>query len=217
MVDGQHGGDSWRNILYDFQTLFTGILALGAAALTIVQSRLIDERQQNRHNDLLRIQMRPDKLRVERAEVAVDHVKKCYMLISGWRVPLIRNDGQRFSADEYQNLNVVTHITGQMSKNLAREEIREIRDLFDGTLHSHYDELKRDLEVFLNTLATLSKSDGQVVEVDIRRGLSSGFKMNDDLRRAATFAGQQQHENLLRAYNNFARSFEGLVKLYGVA
>lgn len=216
VVDGEHGGDSWRNILYDFQTLFTGILALGAAALTIVQSRLVDERQQKRHNDLLELQMRPDKLRVERAYVAYDQVKKCNMFISGWQVPPVRNDGERFSADEYRNLGMIAHIARQMSVELAREEIHQIRDLFDGSLHSHYDQLKRDLDRFSDLLKVLSKSDGQAVDTEVRPGMRTGFAMDSDMRRAAIFAGQQQHANVLRSFNSFALSFERLVWLYKI-
>ena len=216
IVDGQSGGDSWRNVLYDFQTLFTGILALGAAALTIVQSRLVDERQQKRHNDLLELQMRPDKLRVERAYVAYDQVKKCNMLISGWHVPPVRNDGERFSADEYRNLGAIAHIARQMSLELVREEMHQIRDLFDGSLHSHYDQLKRDLERFADILKVLSKSDGQTVDAEVRPGDRKGFPMNSDMRRAAIFAGEQQHANVRRAFNSFALSFEQLVRLYKI-
>lgn len=216
VVDGQSGGDSWRNILYDFQTLFTGILALGAAALTIVQSRLVDERQQKRHNDLLELQMRPDKLRVERANVVFDEVKKSLMVATGWSVPPVRNDGEKFSKDEYQTLNLIMNVVGHVRAVVVRDEVVQIRDLFDGALHSNYDQLKRDLERYFDLLLVLSRADGELVETRLRPGVEGSFPMTFEMRRAAVYATQQQQANVLRTFNQFALNFGLLVQLYRI-
>lgn len=54
-IAGREGGDPLRNLIYDFQTLITGVLALLAAGWTIAQMHAIDVRQaadQRRQNYL---------------------------------------------------------------------------------------------------------------------------------------------------------------------
>lgn len=48
---GQEGGDAWRNIIFDFQTLITGFAAVGAAFLTIAEMRLTDTAAERRHQE----------------------------------------------------------------------------------------------------------------------------------------------------------------------
>ncbi|QHG74447.1 hypothetical protein [Ensifer adhaerens] len=59
-VEGESGGNHLRNILYDFQTLITGALAVGAALATIWQMQTSDKLQERRHR-----QARYDALRNE--------------------------------------------------------------------------------------------------------------------------------------------------------
>lgn len=56
----------WRDWLYDFQSLIGGILAIVAAAFTVLQMRLSDERSERRHKEILQLQLRSDGLRLER-------------------------------------------------------------------------------------------------------------------------------------------------------
>ncbi len=66
-VKDQVGGDSWRNLIFDFQTLITGIAAVAAATLTILTMEETDRRADKRHQELIELQVRPDQLRIERA------------------------------------------------------------------------------------------------------------------------------------------------------
>lgn len=61
------GGDAWRNVIQDFQTLFAGILAVGAAYATIWQMQKTDARSDLRHQELMRLNVRADALEIERA------------------------------------------------------------------------------------------------------------------------------------------------------
>jgi hypothetical protein len=64
-VAGQ-AGDGWRNFIYDFQTLIGGGAAIVAAWLTVRQMRITDEKSEARHRELVSLQIRADRLRVER-------------------------------------------------------------------------------------------------------------------------------------------------------
>ncbi len=65
--DDRKGGDTWRNTIYDFQTLFTGLAAVAAAAMTILVMERTDARQEARHRELVRLSLRADLLRISRA------------------------------------------------------------------------------------------------------------------------------------------------------
>ncbi|MBD8686596.1 MULTISPECIES: hypothetical protein [unclassified Rhizobium] len=85
IAHGQTDGDWWRKIIFDFQTLISGIAAVLAAAFTVRQMRLSDDNSERRHRDLVReskategaqetrhqqlfeLSLRKDRLLVERA------------------------------------------------------------------------------------------------------------------------------------------------------
>lgn len=50
--------DKWYVYIYEFQTLIGGLLAVGAAFMTIRQMRKSDERADDRHDALMRLQLR---------------------------------------------------------------------------------------------------------------------------------------------------------------
>ncbi|SIR41327.1 hypothetical protein SAMN05880590_12711 [Rhizobium sp. RU35A] len=60
------GGSPWRKLIYDFQTLIAGILAICAAVGTIFQMERTERRSAERHEELVRLQTRTDKLKIER-------------------------------------------------------------------------------------------------------------------------------------------------------
>ncbi len=61
----------WRDWLYDFQSLIGGIFAIVAAAFTVLQMRISDERSERRHKEVLQLQLRADGLRLERMYFAL--------------------------------------------------------------------------------------------------------------------------------------------------
>ncbi|WP_139283802.1 hypothetical protein [Rhizobium sp. NFR12] len=67
LVKDQTGGDTWRNIISDFQTLFTGMAAVAAATWTVLTMEKTDARQEARHRELVALTIRADRLRADRA------------------------------------------------------------------------------------------------------------------------------------------------------
>ncbi|ANK73699.1 hypothetical protein FA04_14360 [Ensifer adhaerens] len=57
----------FRNVLYDFQTLITGVLALGAAWWTVHTMQIADVKVNRRHEQAMELGLRGDRLRIERA------------------------------------------------------------------------------------------------------------------------------------------------------
>ncbi|RVN34515.1 hypothetical protein [Sinorhizobium meliloti] len=54
--------DSVGKFVFDYQTLITGIMAVGAAGWTISQMRRSDERQEARHRELVILGQRPEQM-----------------------------------------------------------------------------------------------------------------------------------------------------------
>ncbi len=83
-VEGQAGGDPWRSIIFDFQTLIGGLLAIFAAWWTVDMMEKTDRAAQERHeqmlsetrntefanavrhNQIMKLDLRADMLRVDR-------------------------------------------------------------------------------------------------------------------------------------------------------
>ncbi|MGF6156989.1 hypothetical protein M2267_002244 [Ensifer sp. KUDG1] len=59
-------GDGYFEFLKEFQTLLTGLLAVGAAAYTISEMIKSDAKQEQRHRETIEISMLPSKLAVAR-------------------------------------------------------------------------------------------------------------------------------------------------------
>ncbi|RUV03491.1 hypothetical protein EOB36_05895 [Mesorhizobium sp. M6A.T.Cr.TU.017.01.1.1] len=72
-VIGFIAGMAWSDLdhqakwLYDYQTLVTGTLAVAAAFITVNAMNKTEERQQKRHEELMKLSLRPDKMAVDRA------------------------------------------------------------------------------------------------------------------------------------------------------
>ncbi|RJG46463.1 hypothetical protein [Mesorhizobium sp. DCY119] len=55
--------------LWEWQTLIAGILAVAAAGITVFQMQRIDARQHERHGEVMALNLRADRLRIQRATV----------------------------------------------------------------------------------------------------------------------------------------------------
>jgi len=72
------GAEGW---LKEYQTLVTGILAVGAALYTVRQMQSSDEKQEKRHQELIDFNLQPDRRRVAKAAQNADSFRKIATLI----------------------------------------------------------------------------------------------------------------------------------------
>lgn len=214
VVEGQDGGDAWRNIIYDFQTLFTGILAIAAASFTIIQSRIIDDRQQTRHNDLLEIQIRPDKLRVERAYEVFDRIRKFGVYVVSWEAPDSIQRGDFPSDAEFNELQYFSRVCARIAVELASDELVAIKDLFDGSLYKAYQDFTETHQRFSKYVKRLLVKDDDPIDVEIGAGIITSFPMNSEMRKSAVSAAEFQLERLKDNYSAFVVNFERMAKIY---
>ncbi|QIO60668.1 TrbC/VirB2 family protein [Rhizobium leguminosarum] len=128
--------DPWGKFVSDFQTLITGLAAVGAATWTISVMEKTDARQGERHAQLIELSLRGDRLAVERA---------IYPQVEGlsgmcWQFAFLKTG--MLKANTYrgqlsvivQYARVVETCCRDLVALLEREQLVEGSRLFDGIL-----------------------------------------------------------------------------------
>ncbi|MCJ2874815.1 hypothetical protein JUM41_11265 [Rhizobium pusense] len=134
-VKDQVGGDSWRNFIYDFQTLIGGGAAIIAAWYTVRQMQFTDEKSELRHRELVALQLRSDRLRVERMVFpSLADLLESWEVIAAFKGDVLRS----LVADEPKT---VAHVANELNKDcsqalkiLSRATFRDAVDLLDGEM-----------------------------------------------------------------------------------
>ncbi|RRN67620.1 hypothetical protein [Agrobacterium deltaense] len=115
----------WRDWLYDFQSLIGGILAVIAAAFTVLQMRISDDRSEARHKEALKLQVRADSLRFERMFFPLHDE-----LVVGLRV-----FSRGFSAENLKSLfDEINGACYDIDRAFKAQTYRDAEDLLGGTL-----------------------------------------------------------------------------------
>ena len=138
LVDGRTGGDPWRNWVYDFQTLITGLAAVGAATWTISVMESTDRKQTDRHRELVELNQRSDLRRLERAiEPQLEELEDIAVSLAGSELDPALFKDQR--GDPVYNLvtsaaaNYLTAVR-RIYDVLERKQFVDGSELFDGRL-----------------------------------------------------------------------------------
>lgn len=215
-VEDESGGDTWRNIIYDFQTLFTGILAVGAATFTILQSRKIDEAQGRRHQEMFDLHVRPDKLRLARAFSNLTAFEANKSALEKWVAPVLPEGDARFAGEEKERTLGLAAVCQVALAELSKEELENVRDLFDGDLHNQFNSLRANLKIIRRLAFEMVTPINDPYDQDIGNNIRVQTPMTVE-RRAVSFAAvATHHRNMLTYFENFLNGFEALAKLYKV-
>lgn len=218
-IKDQSGGDPWRNIIFDFQTLFTGIMAVGAATYTIMQSRIIDERQQKRHEQMFELQIRPDKLRLARAYAFVDILRKHRVALVAWEPEGLLErleDGKDFTASMKTRLMIMQAYCQLALSELAKDEMQNVKDLFDGAMHHHFNLLEQTLREIDQAFANLLTPIGALSDASHVPGVTERVPITRDRKKSALFEVEFQSAQMHASFDAFLMGFEELAKNYKV-
>ncbi|MGV1904126.1 hypothetical protein [Agrobacterium cavarae] len=216
-IDSQRGGDPIRNIIFDFQTLITGILAVGAALLTVKQSQEVDQRQQRRHDELFDLQVRPDRLRLARAYHNYDLIRSYGYSLSRLRVPgdlpYLEEQREQITGQSHR----LIYICDRMLSNLEAQEMTVVRDLFDGPLHVSINKLVTGVKSLREELSLLIAPTGQ--EIFSRSGYepSQPDKMTADIRKIAWSRANSDQLKTEAYLADFMEKFDSLARRYKLA
>lgn len=216
VVEGQHGGDSWRNIIYDFQTLFTGVLAVGAAAFTIIQSRAIDARQQQRHEQLFDLQVRPDRLRLARAWGKIDSLITLKSSIETMGFPLVTPGEEPLTMPHRNAIIGLQLLISLASDTLADKQVENVRDLFDGEMHNAFNGLGFQLKSLNSMLKRMAYDVGKPVEVETSPNSFAAIPYTLEKRKMDFQGVHKKREMVLEILDVFIIGFELLAKEYKI-
>ncbi|RVG08830.1 hypothetical protein CN234_16900 [Sinorhizobium meliloti] len=161
-MQGRTGGDPLRNLIYDFQTLITGVFALFAAAWTIAQMRATEERQARELRRQNYLQHRAATLSVERfVEEITPNLKLLAEHTRAWATAYVRlTDGGDWSpADKAIFINSVRGAMNvKRTLNAIANEDDAIR-LFTPVVQRSVN----NFDLLLRHLATLVPKEGEGV------------------------------------------------------
>ncbi|MBY5709744.1 hypothetical protein [Rhizobium leguminosarum] len=130
------GGDSFRNLIYDFQTLIGGALAIGAAWWTVITMEKTDQSAAKRHTEQMELTLRKDRLAIERAV----YPQAESLAGMGWyfndirRDIMAKNTYQKQLADIGRQFRVLKGLADDLNHLLDLEQLKEGSRLFDGML-----------------------------------------------------------------------------------
>jgi hypothetical protein len=127
--------------LGSWQTLLAGVLAVCAALFTVNEMRRNEERQHARHEDLMRLTQRADRLRIDRAAACLVSLEP--------QAGFVTEAVTGLEIDDAESLTPPLASTGPARKlidevallaRLAKlEDLSACRDLFGGELAAAYD------------------------------------------------------------------------------
>ncbi|MGN7715224.1 hypothetical protein [Agrobacterium radiobacter] len=213
---GGHAGDGWRNFIYDFQTLIGGGAAIIAAWYTVGQMRITDEKSELRHRELVALQLRSDRLRIERLLFpSLGDLEDDYEKISEVDFSTLRKlvDSEPLS---------VSAVMQQLAKDceetleiLKRRQFQDASDLFDGHLAFQHQKLKG-----LLTDVRLPSYECSNMCHALQRSLERGDKWlqgQDAARVSNALDGlETKWGSLLISFGDLKVSLELMKKEYGV-
>lgn len=155
--------DTWVTYIYDYQGLLTGILAVGAAYVTVRQMKETDELQEKRHGDMLRLSIHPNRLLVHRA--ARPNTKLLRAAIK--RTIELINEEQLASEPTPEYVDDVVAVFMTIVEIAKSDEIEKARALFEPALNqrtaflqSHASDLNSSRKLLEKSYTTTHQTDG---------------------------------------------------------
>ncbi len=133
----------FRNVLYDFQTLVAGALAIGAAWWTVRTQQVSDALSERRHRELVALDMRSDWLRVDRAFADIETLRRSVLRL---RLPASMPQLEDLTVGE-RNTVMLEFLARCARKagdirsihtGMNSPAIRDCIDLFDGRMNDAF-------------------------------------------------------------------------------
>lgn len=126
----------WLKNVKDFQTLFAGILAVMAAWLTVLQMRKTDEKSALRHDELIRLQTRPDALKIERLlNPTFGMLRVDYKLLRDVQFEASDNDEDKIRRLQSHAVKMMP-VAKSLQQKLAAQNWTECSQLFGASLNA---------------------------------------------------------------------------------
>jgi len=157
----------WRDWLYDFQSLIGGILAVIAAAFTVLQMRISDDRSERRHKEILKLQLRSDGLKLERMYFLLqpllsktDDMFSNFVSVAWGRPSILCS----FTAEEHlEFFKDVQDLTIRIEEFWSGKTFASGQDLLDGNLTEELDRFRAGVKD-VKSRASIAATAGYISE-----------------------------------------------------
>lgn len=144
-IFGDLATDSWTKYIYNYQTLLTGALAVGAAFVTVHQMRRSDELQERRHRQLIKFQQRNDTLAIDRITAWLPTMLKACE--SSIRAYLSRPPDEEWNADRQFSLMTAMSRLHALWVDLRGPRTQAHSNLFSPLVHTQVVSLASYLDI----------------------------------------------------------------------
>lgn len=152
-------GDGWRNFIYDFQTLLTGILAIAAAWWNVSAMKAADVASGKRHKEVLEKALVDQQRIVERAVNPQAGQMRAASIILGihkstiMKINTLEGQMERLSI----SIRMMDFIITQLTDIISRPQLREGMRLFDGEVTYKIHALDKRVEMAKEAVVKVSK------------------------------------------------------------
>lgn len=150
LVQGQSGGDPWRNFVLDFQTIIGGFLAVFAAWWTVATMEKADQAAQTRHDQIIEATVFRDKRVLLRAKNHIlEHISNAKLFSSHFAqrsVAEIRAEWPKTITIRYNN--ALTFVA-RLKKAFSDPDWIDAKYLLEPSLIAPYVELQNACDQFL--------------------------------------------------------------------
>lgn len=159
IIEGQTGGDGWRNFIFDFQTLLTGILAIAAAWWNITVMRAVDRESDRRHKETLEKGKIEETRIIERAvNPQIAHINAGLEIIRMQKRQMLSINTLEGQLDRLATLApVLAFFIRNLEDALSRQQIQEGMRFFDGELTYQISALRRRVTEAVKAVEVIEK------------------------------------------------------------
>ncbi|MER9069275.1 hypothetical protein NKH84_22345 [Mesorhizobium sp. M0902] len=158
--------------LYRYQTLVAGILAIIAAGWTVFEMRRTDGRQDQRHIELVKLNVRADRLKASRAAYIFPKTFRRFADELAGMMPTIASwNDQDSLQDIFRSKPNFEEFLEDVESTLLMKPITDAQDIFDDRASATYQVLialmeNIDIAGRMNAIRTMGRTQERKFEVD---------------------------------------------------
>ncbi|GAA5626998.1 hypothetical protein Brsp05_02281 [Brucella sp. NBRC 12953] len=165
-----HLNDPWAKWVYDYQPLIAGAFAIFAAYLTVNTMRETDDRQESRHQELMRLNLRRDQLIARRAaHPQVIDIQECERDVEELIYEIQSTDYNSWimSVSNETRVNSLTPVVRELKDVLLRDQLDAVKPLLDQRGYRALQILRRELDLLVKVS---SKVESDIIDYNRGKG-----------------------------------------------
>ncbi|CAN7260390.1 hypothetical protein [Brucella pseudogrignonensis] len=181
-----HAEDRWTKWVYDYQPLIAGAFAIFAAYLTVNTMRETDDRQELRHQELMRLSLKRDQLIARRAvHPQVLDIAECERDLEKIEAQISSAGYDAFIQDcGTAGHNPLYVVCANLTDIIGRDQLSAVKTLLDHEGYRAFQLLEKELKELLKSNQTVTSDGSQYAMHSMRPNFPNikGKKLLDELK-----------------------------------